>query len=140
MAKRRRNPSDDGLPSREALLEFLRDHPGRAGKREIARAFKIKSVDRIALKRLLKEMADEGLNEGRRKSVKRAGHLAPVEELEITGRDSDGELVASPTDWDESSHGAAPVVVILPDHSRKSRMPVSGFGDRVIGAGARCFR
>ncbi len=132
MAKRRRNPSDDGLPSREALLEFLRDHPGRAGKREIARAFKIKSADRIALKRLLKEMADEGLIEGRRKSVKRAGHLAPVEELEITGRDSDGELIASPTDWDAETHGTAPVVVILPDHSRKSRMPVPGVGDCVM--------
>jgi ribonuclease R len=132
MAKRRGGASEEGLPSREAILEFLRDHPGRAGKREIARAFGIKSADRIALKRLLKEMADEGIIEGRRKSVKRAGHMAPVEEMEITGRDREGELVASPTDWDEEAHGAAPVVLILPDKSRKSRMPVPGVGDRVM--------
>jgi len=132
MAKGRSGSSESGLPSREELLEFLRDHPGRAGKREIARAFGIKSADRIALKRLLKEMAEDGLIEGRRKSVKRAGHMAPVEEMEITGRDRDGELVASPSDWDEEAHGAAPVVLILPDKSRKSRMPAPGVGDRVM--------
>ncbi len=132
MAKRRGGGADEALPSREAILEFLRDHPGRAGKREIARAFGIKSADRIGLKRLLKEMADEGVIEGRRRSVKRAGHMAPVEELEITGRDKEGELIASPTDWDVALHGVAPTVLILPDRSRKSRMPVPGVGDRVM--------
>ncbi|MCT8973181.1 ribonuclease R [Microbaculum marinisediminis] len=132
MAKRRGGASDQGLPSREAILEFLRDHPGRAGKREIARAFGVKSADRIALKRLLRDMEDDGQIEGRRKRVQRAGHMAPVEELEITGRDRDGELIAAPTDWDEALHGAAPSVLILPDRSRKSRMPVPGVGDRVM--------
>ncbi|MEJ8573407.1 ribonuclease R [Microbaculum marinum] len=120
------------LPSREAILEFLREHPGKAGKREIAQAFGIKSNDKIALKRLLREMADEGLIEGRRKGIKRAGHLAPVEELEITGRDRDGELIASPTDWDDEAHGAAPIISIVAERNRKSRVPAPGIGDRVM--------
>lgn len=125
-------PRKGALPSREAILEFLRDHPGKAGKREIARAFGIKSTDKIALKRILREMADEGVIEGRRKTIKRAGHLAPVEELEVTGRDRDGELVAVPTDWDESAHGPAPAVTIIAEKHRKTRMPAPGVGDRVL--------
>ena len=120
------------MPTREAILEFLRDHPGKAGKREIARAFGIKSADKITLKRMLREMADEGLIEGRRKSIKRAGHMAPVEELEVTGRDGDGDLIAVPTDWDEEAHGAAPAVTLVTERGRRTRQPAPGIGDRVL--------
>ena len=134
-ARRGKDKTRDGgaLPDRDAILAFLRDHPGKAGKREIARAFGIKAADRIALKRTLREMADEGLIEGRRKTIKRAGHLAPVEELEITGRDPDGDLIAIPTDWDEAAHGAPPTITIVPSASRRAaRAPAAGVGDRVM--------
>ena len=58
--KPKKKPLPAGLPSREAILAFIADHPGKAGKREISRAFNITGADRIGLKRLLREMADDG--------------------------------------------------------------------------------
>lgn len=57
-----------GLPDKQQILDFIRDSPGRVGRREIARAFGIKGGDRIALKTMLAEMAEEGLLTGNRKS------------------------------------------------------------------------
>ncbi len=48
------------LPSREELLAFIREHAGTVGTREVARAFGAKNADRAALKRMLRELADEG--------------------------------------------------------------------------------
>ena len=50
-----------GLPTREKILEFIQTSDQPAGKREIARAFGLHGHDKIALKSLLKDMADEGL-------------------------------------------------------------------------------
>ena len=54
-------PKMHGLPSREQILEFITTSPTSAGKREIAKAFGLHGADKIALKSLLKDMADEGL-------------------------------------------------------------------------------
>src|SRR5512137_1387986 len=51
---------DDAMPSREQILQFLEGAQGKVGKREIARAFGIKGGDKIALKKLLSQMAEEG--------------------------------------------------------------------------------
>ena len=61
---KRRGAGDDTLPSREEILSFLRESESTAGKRDIARAFNIKGPARTGLKRLLSEMADEGLLAG----------------------------------------------------------------------------
>ena len=37
------------LPTREELLAFIADNPGKAGKREIAKAFKLTGGAKIAL-------------------------------------------------------------------------------------------
>ena len=50
-----------GLPSRDKIIDFITSSPTPAGKREIARAFGLHGADKIALKALLKDMADEGL-------------------------------------------------------------------------------
>ncbi len=68
-------PEPDGLPTREQILDFLGQAKGKAGKREIARAFSIKGGARIALKRLLAEMADEGLLAGGKKEMKKRGSM-----------------------------------------------------------------
>src|SRR5690606_28435779 len=52
-----------GLPTPEQILQFVVDSDLPAGKREIARAFGLHGADKIALKELLKRMADEGLIE-----------------------------------------------------------------------------
>src|SRR5258708_39860246 len=57
MAKKR----SAGLPSRKQILDFIASSDQPAGKREIARAFGLSGQDKIDLKRLLKDMADEGL-------------------------------------------------------------------------------
>jgi len=58
------------LPSPDAILAWLRDNPGHAAKREIARAFGLKGADKVALKKLLVEMKREGTIERRRRSVR----------------------------------------------------------------------
>jgi ribonuclease R len=107
--KAKRSPANGGLPSKEQILEFLNETPGKAGKREIARAFGVSGGARIALKRLLIEMAEEGTLAGDKKRLRQKSQLPPVTTLEITGRDREGDLVAKPLDW-HSEDGPRPVV------------------------------
>ncbi len=104
--------SDASLPSKQEILDYLRTAPAKAGKREIARAFGIKGGDRIALKALLAEMAEEGLLAGNRKGFKERGHLPPVAVLQIVARDDDGELIAEPAVWD-AAEGERPRALVL---------------------------
>ena len=53
-----KRPIKGGLPSREQILDFIQSSDEPAGKREIARAFGLKAQDKIALKALLRDMAD----------------------------------------------------------------------------------
>src|SRR6516225_6822453 len=119
------------LPSREELVAFIRERSGKVGVREIARAFGAKNADRAALKRMLRDLADEGRIDRRRKRLHHAGTLPPVVLADVTGRDSDGELLARPTEWDEALHGAAPVIRI---HTPRRARPdeVAGVGDRAL--------
>ena len=55
MARRIDTRATRALPSREAVLAFIRETPGKVGKREIAKAFGLKAGDRIWLKQMLKE-------------------------------------------------------------------------------------
>jgi len=120
-----------GLPSREELVAFIRERSGKVGVREIARAFGAKNADRAALKRMLRDLAEEGRIDRRRKRLHHAGTLPPVVVADVTGRDKDGELLALPTEWDEEMHGAAPVIRI---HTPRRARPdeVAGVGDRAL--------
>ena len=100
----------NSLPSRDELLAFIRERSGNVGTREIARAFGAKNADRAELKRMLRDLTEGGHIERRRKRLHRAGTLPPVVLADVTGRDSDGELLARPTEWDEEIHGAPPLV------------------------------
>jgi ribonuclease R len=119
------------LPSREELVAFIRERSGKVGVREIARAFGAKNADRAALNRMLRELADDGQIDWRRKRLHHAGTLPPVVLADITGRDSDGELVARPTEWDEEAHGAPPVIqIVTPRRARPDE--IAGVGDRAL--------
>ena len=104
---RRTNRKPPILPSKDELVAFIGTQPGKVGTREIARAFGLKNADRAALKRMLRELADEGVVERRRKKLHHAGTLPHVVVADITARDRDGELIAVPTEWDEEAHGDA---------------------------------
>jgi ribonuclease R len=119
------------LPTRDEILAFIGTHKGKAGVREIARAFSLKNADRAALKQMLRDLADEGKIEQRRKKLHHAGALPAVVLADITERDRDGELIAVPVEWDEEEHGAAPRIRIhVPRKARPAEIP--GVGDRVL--------
>ncbi len=128
---KRKRDADTPLPSRDEIVAFIRSQPGETGTREIARAFGLKNAARIELKRLLRELADDGVVGRRgRKTVHLAGELPPVLAADITGRDSDGELIAVPAEWDEE-HGSPPKIHV--HVSRRAHAGVTGgIGDRVL--------
>ncbi|MGH6761503.1 MAG: ribonuclease R [Phyllobacterium sp.] len=125
---------NDYLPTRDDILKFINDNPDLAGKRDIAKAFNLKGDARIFLKEILRELADEGLVEKRKKRLATPGRLPSMAVLDIFGRDSDGGLLAKPAEWDEHHGETAPTVLIR--SSRDQKGPTAGIGDRVL---ARIF-
>src|SRR5204863_6104612 len=77
------------LPTKDELVAFISTRPGKTGTREIARAFSMKNADRVTLKRMLRELADEGRIERRRKKLHRPGVLPPVVVADVSARDAD---------------------------------------------------
>ena len=125
-------PAPGEMPTREAIMEFVRTAHGQIGKREIAKAFAIKGSERIALKRLLQEMADDGQLAGNRTSLRQKGFLPPIGPFDITGRDPDGDLVCEPVTWNPDD-GPRPKVVLRVGRAKKGREDVVvGIGDRVL--------
>ncbi|MDP2014953.1 MAG: ribonuclease R, partial [Actinomycetota bacterium] len=124
------------LPTREAILSFLKREresgqtAGKIGKREIARAFSIKGADRIALKRMLKELEAEGAIERRRKIMHRPGTLPAVVLVDITTRDRNGDFIAVPVEWDPE-HGPIPKILLMPNRQRPGAA-TPGIGDRAL--------
>ena len=53
-------------PSKDQLVAFITEQGGKAGVREIARAFGMKNADRATLRHTLRELAEEGRIERRR--------------------------------------------------------------------------
>src|SRR5438067_2817275 len=127
MPKRR----DSGFPARDAIVAFIRAQPGKVGTREIAREFGLKNADRVELKRILRDFKDEGVIAKRGKALHEAAALPPTVIADITGRDTDGELIATPTEWDEEQSGAPPKIRI---HVPRRPQPgtAAGVGDRAL--------
>lgn len=63
------------LPTPDEILSFLRDNPGKSGKREIARAFGLKGAARVELKQLLAQMTRDGVLSRRGRRVQAEGTL-----------------------------------------------------------------
>jgi ribonuclease R len=122
---------DKGFPERDAIVAFIRAHPGKVGTSEIAREFGLKNADRVELKRILRELADEGLIAKQGKKIHEPAALPPTVMADITGRDSDGELLATPTEWDEEQSGPPPKIRI---HIPRRPQPgtAAGVGDRAL--------
>ncbi len=127
MAKAR----ERGFPDRDAIVAFIRAHPGDIGTREIAREFGLKNADRAELKRILRELADDGTIKKSGKKISEPAALPATVMADITGRDSDGELIATPTEWDEVENGEPPKIRI---HVPRRPQPgtAAGVGDRAL--------
>ena len=126
-------------PSRQAILDFIASEnaEGRdVGRREIARAFGLDGAGKIWLKRLLKELAEDGEYDGGEATPHMRGALPPVLLGEVKGRDRDGDLVATPLEWNEDDEGAPPRILIeSPREGRrkpKDARPAPGVGDHVL--------
>lgn len=121
-----------GLPTRDELIAFIASHGGDVGKREISRAFGLDGGDRIVLKAMLRELADEGLIGRKRRKLHLPGALPAVVMSEVVERDEDGELIAVPIDWDEEEHGEAPRILVRLARRGRLAGPAPAMGDRVL--------
>ncbi len=119
----------DFRPSREDILRYISENPGASGKRELARAFNLKGGDRIWLKDMLRQLADEGLIEKRGKRLGRPGFLPHVVVLDIFSRDAGGLLLARPAEQHSEGDGPPPLVQLRPS---RGGGPAPGVGDRVL--------
>ena len=123
-----KDPSKAPFPTREQILEFIRESPGVVGKRELARAFKVDAARRPELKELLRSLEAEGLlQRGRGRRFAPPGSLPPVAVVEVTGLDTDGEILARPTEWPYDEPPPRIYIVL----ERRGRHAV-GPGDRVL--------
>ena len=131
--------AERAAPTREEIIAFIARErevlgdkaPAKIGKREIARAFQIKGEDRIALKRMLKELEAEGAIERRRKSLHRPGLLPGVVLADLFSRDRDGDFLAVPVEWD-LAQGQAPKIVVPIPRKQRPGAPAPGVGDRAL--------
>ncbi|MFO0992990.1 MAG: ribonuclease R [Hyphomicrobiales bacterium] len=132
MAKRGKS-KPSGLPSEAELLEFVQASGGRAGKREIGRAFAIKGSDRIALKAMLKDLANQGKIARRHRRLIDTSTLPPIAAVEVVGVDPDGELIGVPLEWDETVLGKPPRILIEAGagSSREDMQPPAR-GERIL--------
>lgn len=115
------------LPTKEQILDWISANPTQASKRDITRAFGIKGAAKIDLKRMLRELQDEGHLEKRRKSYRDPDQLPPVSVLQISDQTEDGDLLAKPLEW--AGEGDAPVVLFV----AKASDPALRVGDRILG-------
>ena len=124
-------PRDSVFPSTDAIVAFIRAHPGKIGTKEIAREFGLKNADRAELKRILRDLVDRGTISKRGKQVAETAALPATVIADITSRDDDGELIATPAEWDEVENSEAPKIRIhMPRHARPGTS--AGIGDRAL--------
>ena len=123
MAKR----ATPGMPSRQAILDFITTTPSASGKREIARAFGLQGAEKIALKALLKDMADEGLiDSAPGRAFHKMGGVPKVTVLRIVDIDGDS-VIAVPENW--QAEGKPPPRLRVVEKGRRSAL---GVGDRIL--------
>jgi ribonuclease R len=90
-----------GLPTREQILAFIEQSDQPAGKREIARAFGLSAQEKIGLKALLKDMADEGLiDSAPGRAFHKMGGLPKVTVLRVVDVDDGGNVWGQPERWE----------------------------------------
>jgi len=122
-----------GFPTPAQVLDFIQSSSIPAGKREIAKAFGLKGQEKIKLKALLKDMAEEGLIDGSKSAFHRMGGVPKVTTLRIVDVD-DGDLIAEPDNWDPEAPGKPPRLTIREPRPKPGvkRPPALKRGDRVL--------
>ncbi len=114
------------LPSKQQVLDWIKDNPSKSSKRDVARAFGIKGAEKIDLKRILAELTDEGHLQKKRRNYTGGGELPPVTVLLVDAPNSDGDLSASPMEWKGSD--PAPRILFIAKHGDVALKE----GDRIL--------
>ena len=118
---------DGGLPDDESLISFISEQPEPPKVKDIAKAFNIKADGRAALRRKLRQLAeDDRLKslEGRRLST--PDQLPPVTVLDVISITDDGDAIARPGDSDTNQF--AEILLGFDRRRGKALTP----GDRVL--------
>ncbi len=114
------------IPTKEQILQWINENPGQAAKRDIAKAFGIRGDAKIDLKRILREMEDEGGVEKKTRRFREAGALPPVAVLQILAPDAAGDLFAVPLE--EGVDSSVRILIVA-----QKGDPALGAGDRILG-------
>ena len=114
------------IPTKDQIRQWIIDNPTLLAKRDIARAFGIKGDARIDLKRLLKELEEEGTVTRVSRRYIEADALPPVAVLEVLPPDSNGDLFAVPLEAGVPTDG--PRILIVPQKGD----PALGAGNKIL--------
>ncbi|MPS69296.1 MAG: ribonuclease R [Novosphingobium sp.] len=122
-----KNRPEPGLPTRQQILDLIQNSSDPVGKREIAREFGLKGQEKIQLKSLLKDMAEEGLIDGKRTAFHRMGGMPKVTVLRVV-QIEEGEAIAIPDTWTPDDATPPPRIRLV----EKGRGSALKKGDRVL--------
>lgn len=115
--------------NKSEILDYISSSPTPVTKRDIARAFKLKgSGPRVALKKILKAMEDEGVITKQGGGYTIPEGLPGVMVVEISEIDIDGDVFCRPVEWSDKQ-GTPPRIELMPD---KKGHPAMAVGDRAL--------
>lgn len=118
-----------GLPAKEDILQFIQSSTDTIGRREIARAFGVKGANRIELKRMMKELAADGLIADTRRRVKKEA-MPSVTVVVVREVDRQGDLIGGPLHWEAEKDGTPPPIRL--EITKRYEGPAIGIGDHVL--------
>ena len=117
-------------PNKADIIAWISANPMQIGRRDIAKAFGIKGSGKIKLKRILKEMESEGVYGGTEKDNQAMqeidSQLPPVSVLSVAEIDENGDLFATPVDWQREDTPPRILMAIGPE-----AIPL-GVGDQIL--------
>ena len=113
------------LPTKDQIRQWIAENPALSAKRDIAKAFGIKGDAKIDLKRMLKEMEEEGDLQKSARRFREPGVLPPVAVLQVLSPDKGGDLFAVPL---EEGVDSSIRVLVVPQKGD----PAMGGGDRIL--------
>lgn len=103
-------PKNNYFPNKEQILKYINDNNNKVGKREIARAFSIKGDNRIILKKIIKELEDDGLIAKKRKKTLFSNNSLPeITTIVITAIKNE-DIIATPDNW--KSNEMPPKIIV----------------------------
>lgn len=116
-----------GLPTAKQIVDFIASADTTVGKREIAKAFGLRGPEKVALKALLKDMADDGLiDHSPGRAFHLMGGLPKVAVLRVADVGDDGQAWAVPESWQADT--PAPRLRV----KERGRRGALGIGDRIL--------